>query len=156
MIFSTLEGWTPRASPLEPLAVIGRGAAAFALARRLLDRSDEELSRLRGASAMAADHTILVIGGASEALPWAPDAIYLGREAAAPALLWPIHLAPPFPADLVERALRRGFPSAGAPLVLVPEWGLASAFGAALPVRREFVSRFLAGELDPESAEEIA
>lgn len=129
-IFPTLEGWTARAQPLAARAVVARGDAARALARRLLDRSDEELHRLRG----AATREVLLLGGAFEALPWADGAVYLGGEGA---LLWPVHLAPPCAPELLERALHGRFPHFAAPLVVVPSWKLVWPHGEALPLRRE-------------------
>ncbi len=140
MTFSTLGGWTTRADALEPLAVIARGAAARDLAQRLLDRSDEQLHPLRGA--VSASAAILGVCGPFEALPWASDAFYLGRDGA-PSLLWPVHLAPPFAPDLMERALRRRFPTLAAPLAIVPAWKMVLPLGEALPLRRERIEQFL-------------
>lgn len=140
MNFSTLEGWTTRATALEPLAVVARGAAARDLAKRLLDRSDEQLQALRGA--VSATDSILGVSGAFDALPWAPDALYLGRDGA-PTLLWPVHLAPPWAPDVMERALHRRFPTLAAPLAVVPAWKLVLPLGEALPLRRALVEQFL-------------
>lgn len=141
MIFSTLDGWTTRNAALQPLAVVARGAAARALAKRLLDRSDEQLQPLRGA--ISASDSILGLCGAFDFLPWAPEALYLGREKGAPTLLWPIHLAPPVAPDLLERALRRRFPALAAPLAVLPAWNLVLPLGEALPLRRALVEQFL-------------
>jgi hypothetical protein len=145
MSISTLDNWTQRSVALEPGAVVARDAEAYALARRLLDRSDEELGRLRGA--ISQTPAILVVEGSPEALPWSKDALYLGHSADAPALRWPIHLAPPLAPGLMERALLRQFRSAATPLVLVPQWRLVLPLGDALPLQRPAIIHFLNGSL---------
>jgi hypothetical protein len=101
--------WRPRAAPLEPVGMAVRGAAAGVLAERLLARDDEALARLSG---VAAPGLLVVLGDAGE-LPWVDGAVYLGRDAEAPALLLPTAHEPSVPLPLVERALLAR--SAGAP-----------------------------------------
>ena len=95
--------------------MVARGAAARVLARRLLARDDASLAKLEGISA----GEWLVFRGAAPDLPWADGAIYLGRDAAAPALLLPTlwHSAPD--AALLQRALQTRFHNR-APLAIVP------------------------------------
>ncbi len=147
MEFFDASAWTPRATPLEAVGVVARGIAASELAHRLLDRSDSQLSELRGAASLPGAAAFLAVVGAFELLPWAGEAIYLGRDTA-PALLFPIHLAPPQPPELLERALRRRFlsqtsPLAVLPLAVLPMWNLVLPLGEALPLRREFIQQWL-------------
>ncbi|MBW3637776.1 MAG: hypothetical protein KY445_15125, partial [Armatimonadetes bacterium] len=125
---------------------IARGAAARDLAQRLLDRSDEQLVALRGA--ISASDSIVGVCGAFDDLPWATEALYLGRDGA-PSLLWPVHLAPPWAPDLMERALRRRFPALAAPLTVVPAWKIVLPLGEALPLRRDRIEQFLARDDAP-------
>jgi len=81
--------------------VVGRGPAAEALALRVLERSDDELSRLRGQVAPQ----LLVVLGDEDQLPWSDGVHYLGRDPRAPLLLLPTHLEPSVPADLFQQAL---------------------------------------------------
>lgn len=130
----------PRAAPLAPVAAAARGAAARALAERLLARDDEALAKLAG---VAAPDLILVLGE-SDALPWVDGVLYLGRDPAAPALLLPTALEPDVPAPLLERAVlarERAAPVA----VLVEPRQLVSA-AAARPVERARLAAFLRAE----------
>lgn len=95
--------FVPRGVPLEPRAVFGFGAAAHALAERLLRRDDAALATLRGLS--WADG-LLVLGLAAD-LPWADGVSYLGQDPQAPRLLLPTQLRPDVPLDAFERALLR-------------------------------------------------
>lgn len=111
--------WQLRAETLSPLGVAARGTAARVLARRILLRDDENLSRLEGISARAGDDDWLLFRGGATDLPWADGAIYLGRDADAPALLLPTLWRPAPDAALLQRALKIRFNSE-APLALVP------------------------------------
>jgi hypothetical protein len=95
--------FSPRDEILDPIAVAGIGAAAFALARRLLALEDDRLRELRG----AAGDGILIALGETASLPWAEGVIYLGREPDAPRLLVPTMLRPGIAADVFERAIAR-------------------------------------------------
>lgn len=112
---SIIVAWQLRDEPLPPIGVAARGDAARVLARRLLQRDDKTLAKLEGISA----GEWLLFRGVAEDLPWADGAIYLGRDAAAPALLLPTlwHSAPD--AALLQRALKNRFQSA-ASLAIVP------------------------------------
>lgn len=92
-----------REDPLRPAAVVGQGAAASALARRLL-RGDRAL---RGLSAAFADDLLLVQGEA-DALPWSPGVDYLGLEPSTGAVLLPTTRRFDVDPRLAERALRSG------------------------------------------------
>ncbi len=132
-------GWVPRAEPLPPVAVLGIGAAATALARRSLDRPDERLAKLSGCAAAG----VLVLSGPEEELPWADGVVYLGREDGTTGLLMPTRLAPSVPVPLLERALRRRFPLAAPPFVLVPEHSLVIPVGCAQTVDRQMLAGWL-------------
>ena len=112
---SIVVAWRLRDEPLLPTCVVARGAAARVLARRVLQRDDASLAKLEG---LSAGEWLLFRGAASD-LPWADGAIYLGRDAAAPALLLPTlwHSAPD--AALLQRALQTRFHNR-APLAIVP------------------------------------
>jgi hypothetical protein len=126
----------PRREPLAPSAVLGVGAAARALLRRLSELSEERLLRLRAARS---DDALVVCGDAAE-LPWADGVVYLGRDAEAPSLLVPTALNVEQPLSLLERALvkrLKGESAAGpAPwAVCFSPWLVVSA-GSARPVVR--------------------
>ena len=91
-----------RSPPLPPRAVVGLGAAARALGLRLFDGPDETLRQLN----VVAGDGLLVALGPADLLPWVDGAIYLGSDAAAPALLMPTTQATALHPQLVERALR--------------------------------------------------
>ncbi len=146
MTFPTQQGWTSRAQSLEPRAVIARSEAAFSLAKRLLDRSDEELQLLRGVVSLEAKLPVLAIVGAFENLPWTPESLYLGHDESCSNLLWPIHRQPPYASALIEMALLRHFPALPSPLAVLPDWNLVLSLGEALPVRRDFIERVCEGE----------
>jgi hypothetical protein len=133
--------WLPREIPLTPRAVAAGGASAYALARRLLGRSDEALLRLSG---VAGEGLIVVLGPAEE-LPWVDGVSYLGQEPKAPGLLLPTNLAPDAPLPLVAGALLargRGLVPPVAVLLSPPQ--LVGA-GRARPLRRERVEAWLGG-----------
>jgi hypothetical protein len=108
--------WLPREPPLEPTAVAARGAAARALAARLLEEPDEALSTLRG---VAGPDLILLIGE-TDSLPWADGVVYLGKDPSAPSLLLPTTLRHSVPGSLFEQALRSQFPSLATPIAVLP------------------------------------
>lgn len=122
--------WQPREIPLHPVAVVGVGEAADALARRLLQYGNEALAQLRGASTPDA----LVVLGAESQLPWADGVVYLGREATAPSLLVPTQLVPDVPLALLEAVV---LPTVqGSPVVVLPGVDRLIAVGAARAVDR--------------------
>lgn len=131
-----------RIEPLPVSAVFTRGAAARALAKRLVDRCEEgavrdvdtvepSAERSRPADRVASsaersrvsivrsDHEgepVLVALGSAEDLPWVDGAVWLGRDPDAPTLFLPTVLAlDPHPA-LVASALARHRPP---PIALV-------------------------------------
>jgi len=118
-----------------------RGEAARRLARRLLSRDDEALSRLSG----VATQDLLVLLGEADELPWVDGAVYLGRDAGAPSLLLPATREPSAPLPLVERALLdRARPAGISPpyAVLVDPPLLASTL-AARPLERPVLRAWL-------------
>lgn len=130
-----------RVEPLQVSAVFARGAAARALAKRLVDRFEQSATRhvdpvepsaershptdrvapsaRSRVSIVHSDHEgepVLVAMGPAEDLPWVDDAVWLGRDPEAPTLLVPTVLAlDPHPA-LVASALARHRPP---PIALV-------------------------------------
>ena len=107
-------GWIRRTVPLAPAAVLAEGPAAAAMARRLLQRTDEELSRLRGVSAPG----LILLEG--DDLPWVDGVTWLGRDEAAAGLLVPTLLEPPFSIALLQRSLASKPGAAGGPLAVLP------------------------------------
>jgi hypothetical protein len=92
--------WRPRFTPLEPVGVAARGAAATSLAHRLL-RDPDSLSHYRAVGARG----LLVILGEEKWLPWVDGVIYLGHDPQSPSLLFPTNLEPSVPAALLQRSL---------------------------------------------------
>ena len=92
--------WRPRFTPLVPVGVAARGAAATGLAHRLL-RDPDSLSHYKAVGAPG----LLVILGEEKQLPWVDGVVYLGRDSQSPSLLFPTNLEPSVPAALLQRAL---------------------------------------------------
>lgn len=132
--------WGSRAEPLEPLAVVGEGDVALALARRVLAETD---ARLAAWSGVAGDG-VLVLLGAPDSLPWVDGAVYLGRDSAAPSLLMPCALAPDVAASMLERALLARHRDGGTPVAVLPASGHLVPVGAARPVSRVTLTAWLA------------
>src|SRR5687768_4583917 len=93
----------PCEPPRAPEAVVALGSAARALAQRLLELDDHELSQL----SCGAGEQLLIVRCPSSELPWVDGARYLAALPGAPELLVPTHQAPSVPAVLVARALER-------------------------------------------------
>jgi hypothetical protein len=132
----------PHQDPLEPLAVIGIGPAARALAMRLLRESDDRLRKLRGVAARGA----LVVLGPSDALPWADGVQYLGRHASAPRLLLPTAQRPRVPLEVLEQAVLRREPRLEPPVAVVAVPPRLISVARALPIEREKLGRWLEAE----------
>jgi hypothetical protein len=134
--------WSARSVPLPAQAVVGRGAAGRALARRLLAGPATDIGQVRACAGAG----VLVVIGAEASLPWVEGAFYLGHDAGAPALLLPTNRTPGVPADLLAEALARrlgrgpwaAFPDDAGALVAV-------AVGAAGPVARAALEGWLEG-----------
>lgn len=92
--------WVPREQPLAVRGVAARGDVALRLAARLLALPDAALGAWRGV--VAGDDLVLV----GDDPPWVDGAVWLGRDADAPAWLLPTALRTDLPAALVLRALR--------------------------------------------------
>ena len=131
--------WQPRRYPLTPTAVAAQGEAAQKLTERLLACDKETLSRLKG---VAGPEWIVVLGEES-LLPWVDGAIYLGRDALAPALLLPTTLEPSVPLPLLEKALRRQAPTLAAPIAVLPETHVLFSLASARTIAREMLLRRL-------------
>lgn len=93
----------PREPPLPASAAVATGAAATALAQRLLAESDQALAALRG---LAGDRLLAVLGDERD-LPWVDGVLYLGADPDAPRLLLPTALAPSVGVALYETAVLR-------------------------------------------------
>ena len=116
-----------RENALAPAAVVAEGAVAHALASRLLAMREEARAQLRGVSTP----DMLVVLGASGALPWVDGVVYLGREEHAPRVLVPTTQRAIVAAELVQRALlaqalRQSAQHAGPWAVLLAPWRLVS------------------------------
>jgi hypothetical protein len=131
----------PRPTPLVPEATLAEGSAARRLARRLLCLEDGVLAQLSGVCAPE----VLDVLGAEADLPWVDGVRYLGRDPSAQALFLPTALAPAVPLSLLERALLAAAAAGGAPLALLPEPLRVVPLGAARPVERARLARWLEG-----------
>ncbi len=137
--------WRLREPPLEPVAVAAAGEAAVALARRLLEFSDDDLRRLKG---VGGSGLILALGEA-QALPWVPGVRYLGLVEGKHPLLLPTTHEPDLPLDLFGAAIRRQLPSATYPLAILPESSSCVPISEARPLCRDTLRRWLSGEIGP-------
>jgi hypothetical protein len=131
--------WGPRAEPLEPLAVVGEGDVALALARRVLSETDARLATWSGVAGTG----VLILLGPADSLPWVDGAVYLGKDSAAPSLLMPCALAPSVAASMLERALLARVGNAGTPVAVLPASGHLVPVGAARPVSRVTLTAWL-------------
>ncbi len=133
--------WKARTEPLQPVAVVATNEAARVLAKRLLQRSDEDLQQLRGVSWNEG----LAIEGAFSLLPWADGALYVGRDACAPKLLLPCALEPDnAPLDLWARAFERSLErEIEAPIVVLPDVQIAVSLAGARGVERAKLEEWL-------------
>ena len=109
---TTLE-WELLEPPLSPVAVLARGEHMDALAKRTRSLVDA------GAELLVADRpgSWLLVLGASDQLPWAPEVTYLAE---ADGLLHPTTRRPAVPRDLLHASLSRSLPE-GHHLVVVLE-----------------------------------
>ncbi|MEO7719157.1 MAG: hypothetical protein ABIY70_23410 [Capsulimonas sp.] len=130
--------WRTRDLPLEPVGVAASGAAAIAMARRLLDASDETLAALTGVSG---DGFLIVLGPADQ-LPWADGVVYLGRDPSAAALFTPTTHIPSVPLALLAGALALRHPEVKPPLALVPNWPALVSFASARAIARETLAEW--------------
>lgn len=97
--------WLPAYSPLTPVGmIIGNNIASI---QRLLELDNVRMSQLRGSYSKSR----IVLLGDEQALPWVPNAMYLGQDESAPQLLIPTHLSPNLPIDWVYRAILHKFGS---------------------------------------------
>jgi hypothetical protein len=131
--------FSPRTDSLDPVAVIGTGPVARALAHRLLRLADADLAVLRG---VAGDGLIALMGEAA-ALPWVDGVVYLGRDADAPRLLLPTTLRPAVAVDVFERAIARHAGRLGGPWAVLAAPPRVIPIADALPVERAHVLRWL-------------
>jgi MoxR-vWA-beta-propeller ternary system domain bpX5 len=131
--------FTPRDTILDPVAVVGLGDAARALAHRLLALEDDWLRELRG----AVGEGILVALGEAAALPWAAGVSYLGHEQDAPQLLVPTMLRPAIAFDVFERAIARHAAPLSAPWAVLASPALVFSVASATTIDRKEIQRWL-------------
>jgi hypothetical protein len=131
--------FVPRPDSLDPVAVVGAGPAARALAQRLLWLPDAGLAALRGVAGAG----LIALIGDTEALPWVDGVVYLGRDADAPRLLMPTTLRPAVPPDIFERAIARHAGPAAGPWAVLSAPPRVLSLADALPVERACVLRWL-------------
>jgi hypothetical protein len=89
--------------PRAPEAMVALGDAARALATRLLELEDAQLSQLTCAAGVG----VLIVRGATHELPWVDGVRYLAALPGVPELLVPAHQTSSAPPELVARALAR-------------------------------------------------
>jgi hypothetical protein len=131
--------FAPRTDTLDPVAVIGTGPVARALAQRLLRLPDAALAALRG---VAGDGLVALIGEAA-ALPWVDGVVYLGRDADAPRLLLPTTLRPAVAVEVFERAIARQAGKLASPWAVLVAPPRVIPLADARPVERAHVHRWL-------------
>lgn len=124
--------FVPRDDVLEPVAVVGLGAIARALAVRLVEEPAEQLQQLRGISGAG----LLAVLGDNARLPWVDGVIYLGRDPRAPQLLVPTALRPAIAWDVFERAILRHGSSLRSPVAIVASPRCIFSLADALPIQR--------------------
>ena len=137
--------WSPRWPPLEPLAVVGEGAAASALINRLADDA-----RLPTWTGVFGDGVVVLLGAD---LPWCEGVEYFGRESAESWLLVPTSFAPDVPVSWVEHRYRAAAPRVGWPCVLT-RGGALIPVGNAAPIDRSKILA-LSLTLAPEGETEV-
>lgn len=93
--------WRARLQPLPPAAVVGCGAVAEALLRRMARVSEDTLATFEG----VAGPGVLVVLGEANPLPWVDGVVYLGRDPRAPRLLLPTAQEPELHPGLLEQAV---------------------------------------------------
>lgn len=121
--------WSLRETPLRVEGVTATGAAAAALARKLLKRDVSALSGVRWGDR-------LVLLGPADCLPWCDGALYLGRL---DQLYLPTLLQPSLPVSWLCAALRRHCPG---PWALLPDnagIGLSRASALAPQLLEDFL-----------------
>ena len=139
--------WRPRADPLTPLAVAFAGPPARTVAHRLAD-GQRPTEGLRG----LADGELLLLLGEADALPWAPGALYLGRDDAAPSLLLPTALEPTTAPGLFQTACLQRAGTASV-MVLPPSFAAGPALvplGEARPLSPAGLKRWLDSQQEPQ------
>ena len=131
--------FVPRPDILDPIAVVGSGSVAAALAQRLLQLADEPLHELRG----AAGDDVLVVLGAADRLPWVDGVKYLGRDPNAPRLLLPTTVRPAIATDAFERAIARHVGALPGPWAVLPDVRRVFSVMHAGPIDRDVLSRWV-------------
>jgi hypothetical protein len=114
--------WVRRYPPLDPSAVVGRGAVRDELASRVA--GDRDPTRLR---ATGSDEWLLLLGRTDD-LPWVAGASYLGWDHG---ILLPTTHRPAVPMELLARTLRRRY---RAELIVLLTEGILTSVMPAHPV----------------------
>ncbi len=129
--------WSPRETPLLPIAAAARGPAATRLVRRLLMRDDKSLAELSGVAAV----DLVLVLGPQAALPWTDGIMYLGRDPEAADLLLPTAERPNLPVPLLSKALlsREG----ASPLAVLVEPAALVCVAQALPLSRRALEAWI-------------
>lgn len=128
-----------RQDRLEPIAVVGLGAVARNLARRLLELDDAALHELRGTGGQK----LLVVLGAPEVLPWVDGVTYLGRDPGATRLLIPTMMRPAIAVDAFERAIAHHVAPLPSPWAVLPDARLLFSTAQSGAIDRELLGRWL-------------
>ncbi|MDP2345623.1 MAG: hypothetical protein Q8O67_32060 [Deltaproteobacteria bacterium] len=131
-----------REDPLEAIAVIGFGAVAASLARRLLACPDDVLRRLHGVAGAG----VLVALGAAETLPWVDGVTYLGRDPRAPRLLLPTTCKTVVALDVFERAMLARATTLRPPIAVLHSPPRLLSVAQALPIARDQLRAWLEAE----------
>lgn len=93
--------WQPRATALAPAGLVAPAPLMPALLALLRYREAKPLAAL----SVVTTRDVLVLLGASDALPWLDGARYCAPDPHASRLWTPTHLAPALPIDLVQTSL---------------------------------------------------
>ncbi len=134
--------FSPRSDILDPLAVVGLGPVARALAERLLRLTDDQLLGLRG----LVGNDLLLVLGRTESLPWVDGVEYLGRDPVAPRLLIPAMLRPVVATDVFERAIARHASTLASPWAVLVSPALLISVAEARPIERGHLETWLGAQ----------
>lgn len=131
--------WVAREHALPPSAVVGTGAVARELGRRLAALEDAQLGALRA----VAGADILLVLGDRHALPWVNGVVYLGRDPHAPGLLLPTTLAPTIASAVLATAVEAR--ANASPVAVLAEPRRLIPCGDARSIERSHLARWLEG-----------
>ncbi len=129
--------WVSRDIPLSAVAVVTKNKTSVLLLNRLLSRSSDMPSGLKGCYT----GNYVIITGDEKDLPWVNGAAYYGSDPDAPSLLLPTHSKPSVHAGLVERAFSARIKSGQ--YLLIPEDRLIIPLHKALPLSKETMQEWI-------------